>query len=123
IRGLADDCNILGAGEQHREAGADERVIVDDEHADLLIHFGHGSQARSRKSPCSSSPCSRWPPESAARSANPTSPVPEPGIPAAPAAITGAALRTSIASPPPGAPSTPRSTGADGACLRAFVIA
>ena len=111
VRGLADDLDVVGAGEQHRQAGADERVVVDDQDADLVAHCGHGSQARSRKSPCSSSPCSSRPPESVARSARPTSPVPEPGIPVAPAARTGTGLRTSIVSPSPGAPSTRRSTG------------
>ncbi len=80
VGGLADDRDVLGAGEQHRQPGADERVVVDDQHADLLAHCGHGSQARSRKSPFSSRPCSRRPPESVARSARPTRPAPEPGI-------------------------------------------
>ena len=31
---LGDDLDVLLAGEQHAEAGADHRLVVDDEHAD-----------------------------------------------------------------------------------------
>jgi hypothetical protein len=93
VRGLGDDRDVVGACEQHGQPGANQRVVVDDEHADPLAHFGHGNHARSRKLPCPSSPCSRWPPESVARSAKPTSPVPDPGISGSPAARTAAGLR------------------------------
>jgi len=50
VCGLADDADVVGAREQHREARADERVVVDEEHADRICHCvahsGHGSQAR-----------------------------------------------------------------------------
>ena len=51
VGGLADDRDVVGAREQHRQPGADERVVVDDQDADPVAHRGHGSQARSRKSP------------------------------------------------------------------------
>ena len=124
VGGLADDLDVVGAGEQHREPGADERVVVDDQHADPLAHCGHGSQARSRKSPCSSSPCSRRPPESVARSARPT----RPGARAGDLRCAGGEHRRRVAHldrepVARGAPSRRSSTGADVACLRAFVSA
>ena len=45
VRRLADDHDLLDAREQHRQPRADERVVVDDQHSDLLAHFGHGNQA------------------------------------------------------------------------------
>ena len=42
---LADDLEVVGAAEHHRQPGAHERVVVDDQHAD---HAGHGSHAHSR---------------------------------------------------------------------------
>ena len=105
VGGLADDRDVLGAREQHRQPGAHERVVVDDQHADLVAHSGHGSHARSRKSPSPSRPCSRRPPasvgalgeadEAGARSRGSRS-RPPPG--------PAAGLRTSIVRPSPGAP-------------------
>jgi hypothetical protein len=45
---LPDDLEIAGAAEHHRQAGAHERVVVDDQHADRSAHGGHGSHAHSR---------------------------------------------------------------------------
>ena len=51
VGGLADDRDLLDPAEHHRQPRADERVVVDDQHAD---HPGHGNHACSRKSPSSS---------------------------------------------------------------------
>src|SRR5690349_20774392 len=123
VGGLADDLNVTGARQQHAEPGADQCVVVDDQHADPLAHDGHGSHACSRKWPRSSSPCSRRPPESVARSVRPSRPAPVPGIFGSAAASAGSGLRTSIVRPCPGAPPRPSSTGAEVACLRALVSA
>ena len=34
VGGLADDGDVLGGGEHHRQRGAHERVVVDDQDAD-----------------------------------------------------------------------------------------
>jgi hypothetical protein len=49
---LADDLDLVRAGEHELQAGARERVVVDDQDADALAHAAsHGSQADSRNSP------------------------------------------------------------------------
>ena len=64
VGGLADDRDVLGAAEHHRQPGADERVVVDDQDADRPVTPATAARraAGSRRSP--SSPCSSWPPAS-----------------------------------------------------------
>src|SRR4030095_7672900 len=76
----------LGTGEHHLEAGANERVVVDEQDADGLAQGVHGSVARRTKSPFGPGPWSSLPPASATRSPSPTSPVAAPGSAAAPRA-------------------------------------
>ena len=85
--------------EQHRQPGAHERVVVDDQDADLLVIAATAARrgARSRRS--RRGRASSVPPDSVARSASPTSPVPEPGIGVPAAVRTGTGLRTSIVRP------------------------
>src|SRR5262249_56157086 len=68
---LAHQGQVGRAADDHREAGPDERVIVDDEDPDRGVHLGHGSHAQSRKSPAAVGPCSSRPPARLARSVSP----------------------------------------------------
>src|SRR4051794_35442477 len=113
----ADERAVVGGGQHQRERGAYERVVVDDEDAD---HVVHGSQAQRRYSPVVVIPCSSRPPASSARSVSPISPAPAPGILPL-RRPTASGLRTSISSPAPGPPDTLTSTAVSRACLRALV--
>src|ERR1700683_244924 len=142
VAGLADDLDLRGAGQHHRQSGTDQCVVVDDEDADRDSHGDPGMVARSTKSPIALVPCRRSPPTSASRSARPIRPAPGPGgarteAAAAPgpagarrasvAATEGGAppwarrLTISATSPACAVPVTVTSTMAPGACLRALV--
>ena len=43
---LGDDLDVLLAGEQHAEAGADHRLVVGDEHADVMRRRRRAAGAR-----------------------------------------------------------------------------
>src|SRR5436309_14866417 len=115
VRGLGDHVEVRGAGEHDPQAGAHERVVVDEQDAD-----NRGRLARRTNAPSGSTPCSSVPPASETRSARPIRPVPAPGSGAAAGTATGARLRTSTSRSPSGA-RTMSVTAAPGACLRAFV--
>src|SRR3954447_21334152 len=74
VRGLGDHVEVLGAGEHDPQAGAHERVVVDEQDADH-----RGRLARRTYAPSGSTPCSSVPPASETRSASPIRPVPVPG--------------------------------------------
>src|SRR6202000_113100 len=84
--GLADDLDPGGATEQHRQAAAHERVVVDDHDPDRPARAGvavrrrlahvHGNCAVSWKPPPGSGPWRRVPPASVTRSPTPIRPVP-----------------------------------------------
>ncbi len=74
VGGLAHHLEALRAGEHHPQAGAHERVVVDEQDADH-----RGSRARRTKAPSGSTPDSSSPPASVTRSASPIRPVPAPG--------------------------------------------
>jgi hypothetical protein len=57
VVGLADDLDLRGAGQHHRQSGTDQRVVVDDEDADRGGHGHPGMVARSTKSPIALVPC------------------------------------------------------------------
>ena len=82
VLGLADDREVGGAAEHHRQAGPHERVVVDDE------HDGSCRPRQPRPQPVVARvavrPCSRRPPARLTRSASPMSPAPAPGISARP---------------------------------------
>jgi hypothetical protein len=48
VGGLGHEADVVGPGEHHRQGGAHERVVVDDQHADRRAHGVHGSHAHSR---------------------------------------------------------------------------
>ena len=103
VGGLADDLDVLGAREQHRQPGADERVVVDDEHADPLAH------CRPRQPGAQPEVAvlveAVLEPAAGERGALGEADEPGPrrrGSPPRPAASTGAGLRTSIVEPFPG---------------------
>src|SRR5699024_2324576 len=137
--------------EDHAQAGAHERVVVDDDDADAgrdvvahgaedlmerRAHRDHGSHAQTTKPPVASSPASRVPPRSVTRSWRPRSPWPDAGrrasraVPSTDAASARAGrpgtprvpgVRTMTVSPSSGDPTIRTTTGDAGACLRAFV--
>ena len=57
VAGLADDLDLWGAGQHHRQSGTDHRVVVDDEDADRGGHGHRGMVARRTKSPIALVPC------------------------------------------------------------------
>src|SRR3954469_26014625 len=75
VGGLADHLDTTRAKEHQPDPGADQRIVVDQQHAD---HGGHGSVAVNRKPPPAAAPCSSVPPASDKRSASPIRPVPAP---------------------------------------------
>src|SRR6201999_2340427 len=113
VRGLGDRVEVRGAGGHDAQAGAHERVVVDEQDADH-----RGRLARSTNAPSGSTPCSGVPPASGTRWASPIRPVPVPGAGAAAATATGARLRTSTCRSPSGARAG-GVTAAPGAGLRA----
>src|SRR6478736_4305641 len=115
VRGFGDHVDVRGAGEHDPQAGAHERVVVDEQDADH-----RGRLARRTNAPPGSTPCSSVPPASETRSARPIRPVFVSGSGAAAATATGARLRTSTCRSPSGARRV-RVTAAPGACLRALV--
>ena len=81
VGGLADDLDVVGAARAACERPARTRAsssTTSTRICSLTAATVARRAAGSRRA--SSSPCSRWPPESVVRSARPTSPVPEPGI-------------------------------------------
>ena len=97
---LGHHADVVGAGQHHRQRRAHERVVVDEQDADRrAAHAGHGSQARSSKSPPGVRPCSSRPPASAGALGQ----ADQPGAGARDrrpaAAPTGSRLRTSTVSP------------------------
>ena len=98
VGGLGHHLEARRAGEHHPQAGAHERVIVDEQDADH-----RGRRARRTKAPSGSTPCSSSPPASVTRSASPIRPVPAPGSGVPEATATGARLRTSTCRSPSGA--------------------
>ena len=115
------------AAEDHRQAGPDQRVVVDDQHAhggSLASTAGHGSHgARARKSPL---PESRPWLEPAAGQAGPLGEPDHAGAGARDAvrrpAPTGSGLRTSTVRPSPGRARRPHvDRPRRRACLRALV--
>ena len=72
---LADDLDLRLGVEDHPEAGADERLVVDEQNADH-DRASAGSCARSTKPPPSRGPVSSVPPYNATRSRIPTRPAP-----------------------------------------------
>ena len=77
---------VFGAAQDHRQSSPDQRVVVDDDHADrvgaagLGSHDSHGSQARTTNSPAGVCPCSIRPLAKVTRSVSPTRPRPDPGV-------------------------------------------
>jgi hypothetical protein len=57
VVGLADDLDLRGAGQHHRQSGTDQRVVVDDKDTDRGGHGDPGMVARSTKSPIALVPC------------------------------------------------------------------
>ena len=74
VGGLGHHLEARCAGEHHPQAGAHERVVVDEQDADH-----RGRRARRTNAPSGSTPCSSSPPASVTRSASPIRPVPAPG--------------------------------------------
>ena len=76
VGGLADDVEVRGAGQHDPQAGADQRVVVDEEDADRVV----GTDGRTQDEVARRVDAMlRVPPISATRSARPISPVPAPG--------------------------------------------
>ena len=69
----------VGAAEQHPQAGADQRVVVDQHHPDQSRGRSQGSVAARTKSPSAATPCASSPPASSTRSPRPIRPLPAPG--------------------------------------------
>ena len=57
VAGLADDLDLRGAGQHHRQSGTDQRVVVNDKDADRGVHGHRGMVARRTKSPNALVPC------------------------------------------------------------------
>ena len=74
VVGLGDHLEARCAGEHHPQAGAHERVVVDEQDADH-----RGRRARRTNAPSGSTPCSSSPPASVTRSARPIEAGPRPG--------------------------------------------
>ncbi len=75
VGSLGDNLDVGMSGEDHRETGADEVLIVGDEHPDgHLTAPALGSTACTVQPPSGAGPASREPPRSVARSVMPTSP-------------------------------------------------
>src|SRR5690606_39460459 len=113
--------------QHYGQAGAHERIIVDEQHSDRRIgrlgHDGQGSRAVSRHPPSASGPYSSSPSATRTRSARPSSPYPGPGAWPALAGAVGAVLVTATSRPVPAAPLTATVTAAPGARLRTLVTA
>ena len=79
--GLADDLEVVGGLEEHAEARAHERLVVDDEHArrhrTLLVSGQHGTAPGSRAHRPAGRPRTA-PPSASTRSRMPRMPWPSP---------------------------------------------
>ena len=96
VLGLTDDLDVLLRLEDHPEPGADQRLVVDDQHAD---HDGapSGRLARTRKPPVGCGAASSEPPKTLTRSRIPTrpSPLPVPSALPSPSSTTSTTSRSS----------------------------
>src|SRR5262245_14771743 len=124
VRGAAHDVDVGLSAQQRAESGADDLLVVGDEHLDRWTGFGHdtdsltGSVASTRNPPPSTGPAESVPPAIAARSRIPCSPCPL-GLAAAdpgPSSLIRSCSSSSLYT-------TATSTTAPGACWRAFVSA
>ena len=74
VVGLADDGDVRLGVEDHPQPGADELLVVDEQHPDHVGPLSNGSRACTENPPPGRGPVCRLPPYSATRSRMPTSP-------------------------------------------------
>src|SRR5438552_1481553 len=77
VTALGDDVDVGLGGEESRETGAHDRLVVGDQHSDHGRGFcPTGSSACTAKPPSVRGPAAKRPPSMVARSRIPTSPCP-----------------------------------------------